>query len=118
MDTSKAPEVFDTHREHTVLQAWLPWVILCVVVFTWGTETFKKVVDALYLPQYHVPGLDKLVQKMPPAVPKPTLEAAVFKFNILSDDRHRNPGRGDHRRHHHRLQSAAARPRLPAHPCG
>ncbi|VVB47880.1 L-lactate permease [Beijerinckiaceae bacterium RH AL1] len=84
MDSSRAPEVFDTHREHTVMQAWLPWVILCVVVFTWGTETFKKAVDAIYLPQYHVPGLDKLIQKMPPAVPKPTLEAAVFKFNILS----------------------------------
>ena len=84
MDNSKAPEVFGTHREHTVLQAWLPWIILCVVVFTWGTETFKKFADGLWLPKYVVPGLDKLVQKMPPAVPKPTLEAAVFKFNILS----------------------------------
>lgn len=68
----------------TVLQAWLPWIILCVTVFVWGTETFKKIADKLFLPSYAVPGLDKLVQKMPPAVPKPTLEAAVFKFNILT----------------------------------
>ena len=59
-------------------------MILCVTVFVWGTETFKKVADGLLLPQYHVPGLDKLVQKMPPAVPKSSLEAALFKFNILT----------------------------------
>ena len=68
----------------TVAKAWLPWIILCATVFLWGTEAFKKAVDALFLPQYHVPGLDKLVQKMPPAVPKPALEAAVYKFNILT----------------------------------
>ncbi|MBE7220531.1 MAG: L-lactate permease, partial [Caulobacteraceae bacterium] len=68
----------------SVAMAWLPWVILCVTVFVWGTETFKHFADHLLLPQYHVPGLDKLVQKMPPAVPKPALEAAVFKFNILT----------------------------------
>ncbi len=68
----------------SVMQAWLPWIILCVTVFVWGTDTFKKTVDALWLPKYVVPGLDKLIQKMPPAVPKPTLEAAVYKFNILS----------------------------------
>ena len=73
-----------THPAHAVAQAWLPWIILCVTVFVWGTETFKTFADKLFLPQYHVPGLDKLVQKMPPAVPKPSLEAAVFKFNILT----------------------------------
>lgn len=71
-------------RTHTLFQAWTPWIILCITVFIWGTETFKKFADKLFLPQYTVPGLDKLVQKMPPAVPKPTLEAAVFKFNILT----------------------------------
>ena len=71
-------------RAISVTQAWLPWIILCVTVFVWGTDTFKKVVNGLWLPSYHVPGLDDLVQKMPPAVPKPTLEHAVFQFNILT----------------------------------
>lgn len=88
-DTSAAtlPPVVDipaSHRTHTLFEAWTPWIILCVTVFIWGTETFKKLADGLFLPQYKVPGLHNLVQKMPPAVPKPTLEAAVFKFNILT----------------------------------
>ena len=78
-------EILDVpHAGITVAQAWLPWIVLCLTVFLWGTATFKKVVDKLWLPQYTVPGLDKIIQKMPPAVPKPTLEAAVYKFNILS----------------------------------
>ncbi len=68
----------------TVAQAWLPWVILCATVFVWGTDSFKKLVDALWSPSYVVPGLDKLIQKMPPAVPKPALEAAAYKFNFLT----------------------------------
>ena len=88
-DTSAStmPPVIESvasHSRHTLVQAWTPWIILCITVFIWGTETFKKIADGLFLPQYKVPGLDKLVQKMPPAVPKPTLEAAVFKFNILT----------------------------------
>jgi lactate permease len=71
-------------RPHTVLQAWVPWIILTVVVFIWGTPQFKAFADGLFLPKYIVPGLDKLVQKMPPAVPKPTLEAAVYSFNIIT----------------------------------
>ena len=81
---SEADVLAASEGDVTPLQAWLPWIILCVTVFVWGTETFKKLADKLFLPSYTVPGLDKLVQKMPPAVPKPTLEAAVFKFNILT----------------------------------
>src|SRR5205823_70196 len=36
------------------------------------------------LPKIPVPGLDKLVMRMPPVVAKPTAEAAVFSFNWLS----------------------------------
>ncbi len=81
---SEADILAAPHGDISITQAWLPWIILCVTVFVWGTDTFKKAVNALWLPQYTVPGLDKLIQKMPPAVPKPTLEAAVYKFNILS----------------------------------
>ena len=82
--SAPAPVPARSGGEPSVMMAWAPWVILCVTVFVWGTETFKKIADGLLLPKYVVPGLDKLVQKMPPAVPKPSLEAAVFKFNILT----------------------------------
>ena len=81
---SEADIIAAPDRGITPIQAWLPWIILCATVFVWGTDTFKKIADAVFLPQFAVPGLNKLVQKMPPVVPKPSLEAAVFKFNILT----------------------------------
>jgi lactate permease len=67
-----------------VIKAWVPWIILCVCVFVWGTESFKKVINPLYFPKFPIEGLHNLVQKVPPVVPKETLEAAVFNFNILT----------------------------------
>ena len=67
-----------------VAKAWMPWIILCLTVFVWGTETFKNLVNPLFAPKFVIEGLDKLVQKIPPAVPKPAIEAAVYQFNILS----------------------------------
>ncbi|MDN0075428.1 L-lactate permease [Crenobacter sp. SG2303] len=68
----------------SVTQAWLPWIILTVFVFTWGIPQFKNFVDHLWAWNFAIPGLDKLVQRVPPVVLKPTLEPAVFKFNVLS----------------------------------
>jgi len=71
-------------RPISSIQAWLPWIILCVVVFAWGTTGVKSFLDSIWSPSYAVPGLDKLIQKVPPAVPKAALEGAVYKFNFLS----------------------------------
>jgi lactate permease len=64
--------------------AWAPWLILCVLVFVWGLPASKAWLNHLYAPQVHVPGLDGVVLRVPPVVPTPTAEAAVFSFNILS----------------------------------
>ncbi|HEX7020707.1 MAG TPA: L-lactate permease [Gemmatimonadaceae bacterium] len=66
------------------LRAWIPWVILCVFVFAWGLPASKTFLNHLYAPQIHVPWLDGVVSRMPPVVPKPQEEPAVFSFNILS----------------------------------
>jgi lactate permease len=66
------------------IKAWIPWIILCVFVFLWGVPQFKAFLDGLFGPKLPVAGLDKLVQKMPPVVAKPSPEAAVYLFNILS----------------------------------
>ncbi|MDO3559736.1 L-lactate permease [Ralstonia pseudosolanacearum] len=66
------------------VQAWLPWVILTVFVFIWGVPQFKAFVDGLWQFKLPIPGLDKMVLKGPPVVPKVTAEAAVFTFNVLS----------------------------------
>jgi lactate permease len=32
----------------SVIKAWVPWVLLSVLVFIWGTPPFKKMVDAIW----------------------------------------------------------------------
>lgn len=93
-DTSKVdPEAAAEARAATTaaadakisrVQAWLPWVILTVFVFIWGVPQFKAFVDGLWQFKLPIPGLDKMVLKGPPVVPKITAEAAVFTFNVLS----------------------------------
>jgi lactate permease len=66
------------------IKAWIPWILLSVFVFVWGIPQFKASMDGLFGPKFPVLGLDKLVQKMPPVVAKPTPDAAVYAFGILS----------------------------------
>jgi lactate permease len=67
-----------------ILRAWLPWIILSVVVFVWGLPQTKAFIDGFSLLKFGVPGLDKLVLRVPPVVLKPTPENAIFNFNWLS----------------------------------
>jgi lactate permease len=76
-----ALETLPSGRE--VFRAWLPWLILCVILGLWATDAWKSLVNPLFSPSYHVPGLDKLIHRVPPIVPKPTDEAAVFSFTFL-----------------------------------
>src|SRR5437588_11255554 len=72
------------HSKSAILRAWLPWIILSVVVFDWGLPQTKALLDGISEPKIPVPGLDKLVMRVPPVDAKPTAEAAVFSFNWLS----------------------------------
>jgi lactate permease len=72
------------HSPGDVFRAWLPWIILCAFVFVWGTQTFKDLVNPLFFPKWTFEGLHNMVLKVPPVVPKPTPEGAVYNFNILT----------------------------------
>jgi lactate permease len=67
-----------------VVKAWMPWVILSVLVGLWGTPVIKNGLDKISLFKFPVHGLHMLVQRMPPVVVKPTPEPAVFMLNWLS----------------------------------
>jgi lactate permease len=67
-----------------LLRAWTPWVILSVVVFLWGLPQVKTLLDAISAPKIPIPGLDGVVQRVPPVVPKAKAETAVFLLNWLS----------------------------------
>ena len=63
---------------------WLPWGVLTIVVFLWGLPTVKARLDAISAPKWSIPGLDRMVQRVPPVVARATAEPAVFSFNWLS----------------------------------
>lgn len=84
-----------------VTRAWVPWIILSVIVFAWGTQTCKKLMNSpektftsmahwpvtpssITNPQFPVAGLNNLVLRVPPVVTKPTKEPAVFSLNWVS----------------------------------
>jgi len=67
-----------------VIRAWLPWAILTAFVFVWGLPAVKAYWNHIFSPAIPLEGLHNLVQKMPPVVAKPTQEAAVYTFGILS----------------------------------
>jgi lactate permease len=67
-----------------VTRAWMPWAILSVIVFIWGIPQVKAFLDGLSLPRIRVPAVHLLINRMPPVVPNPAAEAAVYTFNWLS----------------------------------
>jgi lactate permease len=64
--------------------AWVPWLILCVVLIFWASDFWKHLANSWFAPAYHVPGLDKQVIAMPPVTPKPAPLAGVFAFTFLT----------------------------------
>ncbi|HUQ80766.1 MAG TPA: L-lactate permease [Gemmatimonadaceae bacterium] len=65
-------------------KAYLPWVVLSVLVFAWGLPQVKNALNALSAPKFPVAGLDKAVFRVPPVVARSAAEAAVFNLNWLS----------------------------------
>jgi len=64
--------------------AYLPWVVLSVLVFVWGLPQVKALLNAMSAPKIAIGGLDKAVLRVPPVVATAAPEAAVFSFNWLS----------------------------------
>jgi lactate permease len=67
-----------------VWRAWTPWIILSVVVFTWGLPSVKAWLDSLSVIRIPVPYLHQAVLRVPPVVPAPHPEAAIYAINWLS----------------------------------
>jgi lactate permease len=64
--------------------ALLPWVIVCIVMLIWGNGDFKTWANKIFVWNYEIPELDKLINKVPPVAAKATPERAIFGFTYLS----------------------------------
>jgi lactate permease len=93
VDVAGVPDavaINEPHDRRRVRQAWVPWILLSVLVFIWGTPQAKKILDGLSAPQFYVAHLHTVVVRTPPVVPTPTPakptkpEDAIFRLNWLS----------------------------------
>ncbi|MBK5528932.1 L-lactate permease [Pseudomonas sp. TH08] len=112
VDNSKVEEAkvtasaaFSDQARPAVMRAWMPWIILTVFVFAWGTQGFKNIFDVrpaidpvthsakldpqgkplneanrIFAPAVTFTTLHLQVEKVPPVVPAPKAEEAVYKF--------------------------------------
>ncbi|ROR24256.1 lactate permease [Comamonas sp. BIGb0124] len=86
-DTSVSPNPVVapvSHSREAIVRAWTPWAILTVFVFIWGLPPVKAFLNSLFAPAFPIPGLHNLILKVPPVVPTPHPEAAIYTLNLLS----------------------------------
>jgi len=83
--TMPAPKAMArTASTSEIAMAWMPWLILCVILGVWGTVGMKAALDGLFAPAFPIEGLHNLVQRVPPVVAMPAPEGAIFRFTFLS----------------------------------
>ncbi len=67
-----------------IFRAWMPYIILAIMVFLWGIKPFKAFLDSIFIYKFEWPGLHNAVIKTLPIVTKDTPYGAIFGFNFLS----------------------------------
>jgi lactate permease len=79
------------HKKHTAGEAflaWMPWIVLSVLVFIWGYVPVKTwmntVAGGIFAPAWEVPYLHNLVNKAPPVAKAISPEGAKYTLNYLS----------------------------------
>ena len=66
-----------------VTLAWLPYLLLVVIVILWGIPTVHDWLELVTI-KVAWPGLHNMIQRMPPVVTKATNYAATYNVNYLS----------------------------------
>jgi len=71
------------HSTPVILKAWSPFILASIFIFATGMPSVKNFLtfDSLNQP---VPGLHKLVMRVPPVVPAPSPEDAKADLNIIA----------------------------------
>lgn len=94
-DREQASEAVREQSRRSVVRAWLPWVLMSIFVFAWGTPQVKSALNGgtkeepnfLYgisKIEVPVPTLHLAVVRTPPVVDRPTAEPAIYKIDWLA----------------------------------
>jgi lactate permease len=70
----------------SLFTAWLPWMLLVLLVFCWGYAPIKARLDAMpgAVVQWRVPAVHGLVYRTAPVVPDREMDKAIYDFKWLS----------------------------------
>jgi lactate permease len=80
----RSPADIPTHSRQDKRRAWVPWMMLGLIVFVWGLPQVKGFLNDIYSASISVPALDMQVVRVPPVVATPSPTAAVFAWTPLS----------------------------------
>jgi lactate permease len=80
----EAPAALETYSRAELVRAWMPWLILTVFVFIWGLPPVKDFLNSLFAPKFPMDGLHNMIIRVPPVVPTPHPESAIYTLNLLS----------------------------------
>ena len=69
--------------------ALIPWIVLVIVVFAWGTPQVKSFLNHISSPNIPIAGLDKMVARVPPVVAKADERTGGLRVQLAVGDRAR-----------------------------
>jgi lactate permease len=83
MEGDLKPHVLKTHGTSDTFLAWMPYLLLVVLVLLWSRDEVKAILNqATYA--FSWPGLHNLIERMPPVVAKPSGYAATYRLDLLA----------------------------------
>jgi len=69
-----------TYSNGQIVKAWSPFIILTLVILTWGLQQVKDSLDSIGLIKFNIPGLHNIIRFSD----SDNLLPQTFKFNYLS----------------------------------
>ena len=82
-DTASLP-TGSAYSAKETFRAWLPWVMLTLMVFVSNIGPVRSALDGIFSPVIQWPLIDQLVIKTAPLVAQDTPSAALLKLNLLT----------------------------------
>lgn len=83
-DEANQPKIVKDAPPALSFKAWVPWLVLSLLVFVWGIPPIKNLLDSISLVHIPIPYLDQQVLRVPPLTPAAQPQAAVFDLTWLS----------------------------------